>query len=109
MVTEFGVPLCIQRQSNYFNEPHQAHMPYGASPGVSSPDGGGGRLIKVGALVAIVYVWSGLVLAMCCEWWMAQEKYSNVLGSLVTRSPGPVTNDVADGLVALRTKQGQGG
>jgi len=40
---------------------------------------------------------------------MAQEKYSNVLGSLVTRSPGPVTNDVADGLVALRTKQGQGG
>jgi hypothetical protein len=29
-------------------------MPYGASPGVSSPDGGGGKLIRVGALVAIV-------------------------------------------------------
>lgn len=27
---------------------------YGASPGVSSPDGGGGRLISVGALAVIV-------------------------------------------------------
>ena len=29
-------------------------MSYGASPGVSSPDGGGGRLISVGALAVIV-------------------------------------------------------
>jgi hypothetical protein len=75
---------------------------------VSSPDGGGGRLIKVGALVAIVNVSSGLGLGMLCEWWMAQEKYGNVLGSLVTRSPAPVTNDVAAELVALQAKQGQG-
>jgi len=35
-------------------------MPYGASPGVSSPDGGGGKLISVGALVAIVSAGGGL-------------------------------------------------
>jgi len=66
-VTEFGVPLHVQRQSNYLIQPHQAHVPYGASPGVSSPDGGGGRLIKVGALVAIAkrVVWIG---SWCGSW-----------------------------------------
>jgi hypothetical protein len=31
-------------------------VPYGASPGVSGSDGGGGRLISVGALVVILGV-----------------------------------------------------
>jgi hypothetical protein len=50
--------------SRRLKDPHQLHVPYGASPGVSSPDGGGGRLIKVGALDAIVNVWFGLGIGM---------------------------------------------
>jgi hypothetical protein len=38
----------------YLDNPHQAHVPYGASVGVPGSDGGGGRLIRVGALVTIV-------------------------------------------------------
>jgi hypothetical protein len=53
----------------YLDYPHQVHVPYGASPGVSRSDGGGGRLIRVGALVAIVSSYCDLVFGILCGWY----------------------------------------
>jgi hypothetical protein len=41
------------------------HVPYGASPGVSGSDGGGGRLISVGALVVMADVLMAAVDSVC--------------------------------------------
>ena len=89
VVTEFGVPIHVQRQFNYLDEPHQVHVPYGASPGVSSPDGGGGRLIKVGALVAIVSVWSELDLGMFFRVVDGSGEVVECFGKFGYKEPGP--------------------
>ena len=41
----------------HIDEPREHGMPYGASLGVPGSEGGGGRLIKVGAFVAIASAW----------------------------------------------------
>jgi hypothetical protein len=53
VVAELGVPLRYT-VSHFRIQPRGEDLPYGASPGVPGSEGGGGRLIKVGALVVIV-------------------------------------------------------
>jgi hypothetical protein len=40
--------------SYFYMQPRGEDQPYGASPGVPGSEGGGGRLMRVGALVVIV-------------------------------------------------------
>jgi hypothetical protein len=64
VVAEFGVPL-VCTWSVAFASPRDGAS-YGASPGVpGSSDGGGGRLISVGALVVIVGASTAETLATC--------------------------------------------
>lgn len=55
--------------------PRQA--PYGASPGVPGSDGGGGKLIRVGALLAIVVGCKFGSMAVFCE----MEEFTRCDGS----------------------------
>ena len=74
-----GAPMYTLLVGFAHTQPRQVHlMPYGASPGVSSPDGGGGRLIRVGALVAIVIVRCGLTWVFSGRWYGVQEKELSV-------------------------------
>jgi hypothetical protein len=53
VVAELGVPLHAHCQPS-LRAASLRGLPYGASPGVPGSDGGGGRLISVGALLVIV-------------------------------------------------------
>ena len=64
VVVELGVPLSVHCQSSVLTGPHLNMVSYGASPGVSNSDGGGGRLMSVGALPDMM-----LVVGSVGLWW----------------------------------------
>ena len=66
VVAELGVPLEVDGQLLLY-DPSQGDVPYGASPGVPGSDGGGGRLIRVGALVVIVNLVAVMVRKSLCS------------------------------------------
>jgi hypothetical protein len=75
-VVELGVPL-KNTVSHFCVPPRGEDLPYGASLGVPGSEGGGGRLIKVGALVVIVNDWSVAVGYIFLGWVQRWEKGSS--------------------------------